>query len=61
MGYIDHTGKTIIEPKFDVAYDFVDGIAKVYFSEKVSSAAASVTRTGHGYIDKRGRFVWRST
>jgi hypothetical protein len=61
MGYIDRTGKTIIEPKFDVAYDFVDGIAKVYFSEKVSSAAASVTRTGHGYIDKRGRFVWRST
>jgi hypothetical protein len=60
MGYIDRTGKTIIEPRFDVAYDFVDGIAEVYFSEKVTSAAGPVTQTRHGYIDKRGRFIWRS-
>lgn len=60
MGYIDRTGKTIIEPKFDVAFDFVDGIAEVYFSEKVTSAAGPVTQTRHGYIDKRGQFVWRS-
>ena len=56
MGYIDRTGKTVIEPRFDMAYDFFDGIAKVYFSEKVGP----VTRTGNGYIDKRGRFVWRT-
>jgi hypothetical protein len=48
------------DPKFDVAYDFVDGIAEVYFSEKVTSAAGPVTQTRHGYIDKRGRFIWRS-
>lgn len=60
MGYIDRTGKTIIEPKFDVAHDFIDGVAEVYFSGKVTSASGPVTRTGHGYIDKRGRFVWRT-
>jgi hypothetical protein len=60
MGYIDRTGKTIIEPKFDVAFDFIDGLAEVYFSEKITSASGPVTRTGHGYIDTRGRFVWRT-
>ncbi len=59
-GYIDRTGKIVIEPKFAVAYDFDDGLAKVYFSEKVTSASGPVARTGHGYINKRGRFVWRS-
>ena len=60
MGYIARTGKTIIEPEFDVAFDFIDGVAQVYFSEKVTSASGPVTRTGNGYIDKRGRFVWRT-
>jgi hypothetical protein len=60
MGYIDRTGKTIIEPRFDAAFDFIDGVAKVYFSEKVTSASGPVTRTGYGYIDKTGRFVWRT-
>jgi WG repeat protein len=60
MGYIDRTGKTIIEPKFDAAFDFVDGIAEVYFSEKVTSAAGAVIQAVHGYIDKGGRFIWRS-
>lgn len=60
LGYIDRTGKTIIEPKFDTAYDFIGGIAEVYFTEKVTSAAGPVTQTVHAYIDKRGRFVWRS-
>ena len=60
VGYIDRTGKIIIEPKFDGAYDFFDGLAKVYFSEKITSASGPVTRTGNGYIDKRGRFVWRT-
>lgn len=60
MGYIDRTGKTIIEPRFDAAFDFVDGIAEVYFTEKVTSAAGPATQTVHAYIDKGGRFVWRS-
>ena len=61
MGYIDRTGKTIIEPKFDAAFDFIDGIAEVHFSDKVASASGPVTRTGQGYIDKTGRFVWKTS
>jgi hypothetical protein len=60
MGYLDRTGKTIIEPKFDMAYDFIDGIAEVYVSEKLTSATGPNTQVVHGYIDKEGRFVWRS-
>ena len=36
------------------------GALIAYFSEKVTSASGPVTRTGHGYIDKRGQFVWRT-
>ena len=60
MGYIDRTGKTIIEPKFDMAYDFIDGIAEVYFIEKLTAATGPTIQTVHGYIDKEGRFVWRN-
>jgi len=60
IGYIDRTGKTIIEPRFDAAFNFIDGVANVHFSEKVTSASRPVTRIGHGYIDKSGRFVWRT-
>ena len=60
VGYIDRSGKTIIEPKFDAALDFIDGLAEVYFSEKVNSASGPATRTGNGYIDRRGRFVWKT-
>ena len=61
IGYIDRTGKTIIEPKFDAAFDFIDGIAEVHFSDKVAASSGPVTRTGHGYIDKTGRFVWKTS
>jgi len=60
MGYIDRTGKTIIEPKFEMAYDFIDGIAEVYLTEKLTSASGPTIQTVHGYIDKEARFVWRS-
>ena len=60
IGYIDRTGNTTIEPKFDAAFDFIDGIAEVHFSEKVISSSGPVTRAGHGYINKTGRFVWRT-
>jgi WG repeat protein len=60
MGYLDRTGKTIIEPRFDTAFDFIDGIAEVYVNEKLTSATGPNTQVVHGYIDKEGRFVWRS-
>jgi hypothetical protein len=45
-GYIDRSGKFVIEPKFDFASEFKNGLAKV--------------RQGKiwGYIDRTGKYVW---
>jgi hypothetical protein len=44
-GYIDKTGKTVIEPQFDDAYSFSEGLASVEINGKL------------GYIDKTGKVV----
>ncbi len=44
-GYIDKTGKIVIEPKFDTAGGFFEGLALVEIDDK------------HGYIDKTGKIV----
>jgi len=48
-GYIDKTGKVVIEPQFfDEAWDFYEGLAMVKVGDK------------WGYIDKAGRMVVES-
>jgi hypothetical protein len=49
FGYIDHDGNWVVEPQFDDAYGFDNGIAKVLFNHKV------------GYIDKKGAWVIKPT
>ena len=44
-GYIDNTGKVVIEPKFDSADIFSEGLAFVNIGEKV------------GFIDKTGKLI----
>src|SRR5262249_2748025 len=44
-GYIDNTGKVVIEPKFTYGGDFEEGMATITEGEKV------------GYIDKTGNVV----
>lgn len=44
-GYIDTKGKIVIEPKFDRAYNFREGLAAVEIDGK------------QGYIDKRGKIA----
>ena len=44
-GYIDKSGKVVIEPQFDSADDFSEGLAKVKKDGK------------RGYIDKIGKVV----
>ncbi|MFZ5552612.1 MAG: WG repeat-containing protein [Bacteroidota bacterium] len=51
-GYIDKNGKMIIEPQFEQAYDFEEGIAMVFFY-------AGRTATEVGYIDKKGNIIWK--
>jgi hypothetical protein len=48
-GYIDKTGKIVIEPQFDYAYKFFEGLARVKVGDE---------KTGkYGYLDTIGRFV----
>jgi serine/threonine-protein kinase len=44
-GYIDSTGNMVIEPQFDNAYEFSDGIATVRIADK------------WGFIDMTGQHV----
>jgi len=44
-GYIDKTGKTVIEPQFDDARNFQEELARVKINKK------------WGYIDKTGKMV----
>ncbi|HDS29982.1 MAG TPA: WG repeat-containing protein, partial [Firmicutes bacterium] len=44
-GFIDKTGQYVINPQFDFAFDFSEGLAPVKIAEK------------WGFIDKTGQFV----
>ncbi|GAC1428811.1 MAG: hypothetical protein NVSMB6_28450 [Burkholderiaceae bacterium] len=44
-GYIDHTGKVVIQPKFELASAFFNGMASIMMGGK------------YGYIDKTGTIV----
>jgi hypothetical protein len=50
FGFIDRTGEFAIEPRFGLPLDFRNGLAWV--SIETSSGVK------HGYIDKKGKFVW---
>lgn len=60
IGFFDRTGKIVIQPKFDFAYFFSDGLAAVCQgcrSEK-ADAEHSITVGGRwGYIDRTGKLV----
>ena len=46
-GYVDRSGEWVIEPQFSNAYDFQDGIARVYEASDGS----------YGYIDSNGKWI----
>ena len=49
-GYVDAKGAFVINPQFDRASSFENGLAKVELGKGVEAKIA--------YIDKTGRFVW---
>lgn len=49
FGYIDRSGKFVINPQFDLAGDFEEGLAAVWLGDR------------QGYINKAGRYVWNPT
>lgn len=50
-GYINNQGKIVIEPQFDMARDFHDGLALV------TKFGATYADDRYGYIDETGKFV----
>jgi hypothetical protein len=51
-GYINNEGKVVIEPQFDMAYDFSEGLALV-----AKFGADNLKDDRYGYIDETGKFV----
>jgi hypothetical protein len=45
-GYIDKSGKFVINPQFDEASPFADGLARVKVGRKT------------GYVNASGKYVW---
>ena len=48
-GYIDKTGEMVVNPQFDSAEKFCQGLAEVTIGSKT------------GYINKAGKYVWNPT
>jgi len=49
-GYIDKTGKMAIEPQFNEAWDFQEGLARIRMGDDYANSK-------YGYIDKTGKTV----
>lgn len=53
FGYVDKSGKWVIEPKYDSAWEFSNGLARV--------AIGSGESAKEGYINRDGKYVWEPT
>lgn len=65
-GYVDRTGWFVIEPRFNEAKPFIDGLAFVkiggYDAKAVIHVIGLLDSSGKwGYIDKTGAYVWQPT
>jgi hypothetical protein len=56
VGYIDKTGKMVIEPKFSVAKNFSEGLAAVATFGSYDPGLGVIFGSW-GYIDKTGKVV----
>lgn len=56
-GYIDKYGKIIIEPQFEYAGNFSDGVACVGKSKKRNEGISNISNITYGYINTTGKLV----
>ena len=62
VGYIDKTGKFVIQPQYDVASRFRNGVAAVAFGRySTDNPDSHIVSLGDkwGYIDKSGKYIWQ--
>lgn len=59
-GYVDKTGKIVINPQFGMAFPFFNGLA-IVFSKNNSLGPGLLSGNEMAYIDKEGKYVWRET
>ncbi|MGA7770778.1 MAG: WG repeat-containing protein [Candidatus Sulfotelmatobacter sp.] len=50
-GFIDHSGRFVINPQYDNVLDFKNGYAKVFVGKGTDAKT--------GYIDKTGKTIWQ--
>ncbi len=53
-GFIDKSGKVVVEPKFDMVSEFTNGLSFVAIKNEKKELFL-------GYIDKKGKYVWKPT
>ncbi len=49
-GFIDKTGKVVIKPQWETAWDFKGGIARVSFPDDTIN-----------YINRDGKYIWKTS
>jgi hypothetical protein len=54
FGYINHSGAFALQPQFEKAFSFKNGLALVYFSVRTNREAKDRRTLLYGYIDKTG-------
>lgn len=56
-GFIDRSGKWIVEPQFEMASDFSEGLAVVAAPRQIFTGAKGEGKMAWGYIDTNGKMV----
>ena len=57
FGYLDRQGNVVIEPQFDYAYPFKDGLARYFVGELQEMGAQVPWHGSYGYINMSGEIV----
>ncbi len=67
IGFVDTTGRIVIEPQFDYAEDFRDGLSRFTMGVTrnnlswICAGAGDYKNAKWGYVDRTGRIVWKPT
>jgi hypothetical protein len=56
-GYFDAAGRVVIEPQFDEAWDFSEGLARVRVGAEVDPHSFRVRGGKNGFIDRNGKWI----